>query len=397
MTEQNEQEIPNVVTFAPNARRKRPVDLAGSVTAAMRHLGEPSKLSVLINDPQRHTASREVLVELLRRIDPAGLRLLVATGAHRIAPAERARFQRQLLKDLPLDPLEWHDARAANLMSIAGQWRGHRWLLADRPLLAIGSVEPHYFAGFTGAHKTASIGCAAHADIEANHAAVLTGRCRPAQLQDNPVHVGIGRMLQALAKQQRLAVVNLVQVGRNILFAAGGEPMATLHAAADVASEVFVRRIDAAADALILEVAGALGGSFYQADKGLKNNAAAVRDGGCLVLLAPCPDGIGQDAFVDLLRQAGTYAEVRELLDRRGYRLGDHKAVLLRRLTDPAARGVKVFLVSEGLTADQARLLGLTKAANLPQALESGGIDPARQKVYHLRDAGNLCVTLGGN
>ncbi|HAU38209.1 MAG TPA: hypothetical protein DCX07_10915, partial [Phycisphaerales bacterium] len=275
--------------------------LAAAVHAALSVLPDGCArdgLTLLVNDPQRHTDTRAVLQCLAGcvRLDRCHIR--VATGSHRFSMDLRRQFERQLLDGLPAVPVAWHDPDAPAAF--------------DGPLLAIGSVEPHYFAGFTGAHKTCTIGFASCAAIERNHAFALSPSARPGRLAGNPVHEGILQMLGDLERRTPVAAVNLVQAGRRILGAFGGRVGETLSPAAQLAGATFLRQIDSPADAVVAEVSGPLARSFYQADKGIKNNEWSVRDGGTLVLLADCPDGIGQDDFVGLLRQAPTHRQAVE-------------------------------------------------------------------------------------
>jgi hypothetical protein len=365
-------------------------DVGAAVKAACAVLAPRPPDLVLINDPQRGTDSPRILAELRGHYAPAATRLLVATGSHRFSPTAQAAFE-QPLRALGFDAIAWHDARAADLVDLGG-WRAHPWLAAARSVLAIGSVEPHYFAGYTGAHKTLTIGCAAYADIERNHAGAMSPACRPCHPETSPVHQGVMTMLRALENGRRLAAINLFQIGAEIFGIAGGTPQAALDALTPQVGHTYLHTLARPADVVIARVTGPLACSFYQADKGIKNNEAAVRSGGALILDAACPQGIGQDAFFQLLKQAPDHRSALALVESRGYRLGDHKAVRLRHLTDPARRNVHLYLVCPGLTADDARVAGATKADSIADALQLAGVDERAALVCDVADAGNTCL-----
>src|SRR5262249_52265194 len=83
-----------------------------------------------------------------------------------------------------------------------------------------------------------------------------------------------------------------------------------------------------------------------------------------------------------------------ELVEREGYRLGDHKAVKLRHLTDPAARGVHVAVVAPGLPAEACGVLGVQPCESVAGALEwlRQSIRGPFERGIVIEDAGNVSV-----
>ncbi len=389
-------DIPSIRMLSPAVPEAASSTPAQALRDALEFCGRGGELTVIVNDPQRHTDSRSVLDELRLHVAPENIRILVACGTHKFDDRTKRDFEAGLTGEpgeQPFGGIAWHDCDSHELHPVC-HWCGHPWLLEARPIIAIGSVEPHYFGGFTGPHKTCTIGCASREDIEANHANALSSEARSCQLAGNPIYENVVRMVESLEALTPTAAVSLVQAGSRIIAAAGGPVLETLHKTARVAEQCFARRIDRPADAIIAEVTGPLACSFYQAEKGIKNCEWAVRDGGAIVLLADCPEGIGQDHFVALLREAATYEQAMEIINARGYRLGDHKAVKLRYLTDPAVRGVRVYVVSQGLSKEDCCTLGVIPAASAADALAAAGVNTA-DNVYHVIDAGNMTVRVG--
>lgn len=355
---------------------------------------------LVINDSHRSTCTREVLTALAtllgRQSASPSFRVLVATGTHRISNAEQRHFESRTILDcgLRISAVAWHDARSECLAPFAGV-RVHPWLVELDCWLAVGSVEPHYFAGLTGAHKTATIGCMSKADIESNHRGALHPGSDVLCLHGNPVHEGIAQVLREFsACGKHLLAINEIVAERHILELAVGDPLSTLELLLPQVRSVYVHAVPGPADLLLLHVPMPLGRSLYQADKALKNNHRAVRDGGAILLEADCPDGVGDDAFLGLLDRAPDYASACRLVEQEGYRLGDHKAVKLRHLTDPLMRGVRVAVVSANLSDELARRAGLRAFADRAEALQwlAGACSGSMQNTIVVNDAGFVVV-----
>lgn len=309
--------------------------------------------------------------------------LVAATGTHKPSLA----LMRDLMGGLPV---ELHDADAADehvgLSGARSSPRIDRRVAEADLVLAFGSVEPHYFAGWTGAHKTATIGVLARETIAKNHENALSQDARPLALTGNPVYEGLVAILKQLEQGRRLLCVNHV-------LDASGQPLGvgvgtwrgSLQRAVRTAARHCVPQVEGPYDVVLAEVEGPLGRSLYQADKGIKNTESVVRDGGHVILHAKLDRGLGADRFVRLLREAPDLASALAQVERDGYTLGDHKAVRLRALQD---RGVAIHVVSAELDPSELEGCGLWHHANLQDALEATG---ATGKALLVHDAG-LCV-----
>lgn len=411
MSSVNSRQSPSCSHFGPKV-----VQGGGNCVDRLRtHIGECTALTeflreaagdaqpalLTVNDSHRATLTREallVLTEMVNRHAPrARFRVLVACGTHEFDEAEMRRFEQAMLDGVGLciEGIEWHQARTQALHRSIGKFEFHHRLWKCRYLLPIGSVEPHYFAGVTGPHKTVTIGCMSHEGIRHNHQGALDPASDILRLTGNPIHEGVLAALEALTSAGKsICCIGEVACGADLVAAATGDPITTVNALLPAAVATFVHVIQEPFDLLHLKVPLPLGRSLYQADKAIKNNHRAVRNGGGIILEAPCPDGVGASAFLNLLRKAPTLAAARSVVEKEGYILGDHKAIKLRELTDTAGRGVSVALVSNGINAADARAAGMTLFAGISAAREwlQGKLSAPIEREAVIDDAGFVTV-----
>jgi nickel-dependent lactate racemase len=321
-----------------------------------------SRLLIVINDATRPTPTAAMLKALAPYVDTSlwNTTILIATGAHR-APTEEEYHQ--ILKDLydRFRPLcVYHDAKNKDEMVRLGVTRNNTPLILNRRVLeagriiVTGSVEPHYFAGFTGGPKSFLPGLAAYETIQANHKLALSPGARALALEGNPVHEDMDETIDFL-KVPLFSFMAVQDKNQKAAAAFAGELFASFRGAVETAEKIFCIPLECRADIVISIAKYPMDIDLYQSQKAIDNGALALKDGGTLILVSSCRDGLGDETYVRLLASASSPSEALEKI-RLEYKLGYHKAArmamvseraLVKAVTNlPAKELKKVFIES---------------------------------------------------
>ncbi|AEF85301.1 general glycosylation pathway protein [Treponema primitia ZAS-2] len=293
------------------------------------------RVLVIINDATRPTPTEAILRGLLPVFEKAGLKaenltLLVATGAHRGPTDGEYRQILGAFHDQLRSRCFHHDSRKDEDMVDLGSTRNGTPILLNKRLfeadriIATGSVEPHYFAGFTGGRKAFLPGIAAYKTIQANHKQALSDAACSLALEGNPVHEDMMDALP-LIKAPIFSFMTVLDKEQQVAAATTGDLMASFYAAVEIARKIFCVVVPAKADIVVSVAKFPMDIDLYQSQKAIDNGAAALKDGGTLILVSSCRDGIGDEAYANLLASASNPADALEKI-RAGYKLGYHKA-----------------------------------------------------------------------
>jgi nickel-dependent lactate racemase len=340
------------------------------------------KFLIIINDATRPTPTEAILKCLTTVFKKAGvgnnqLTLLVATGAHRV-PTEAEYHQ---LLGVFYDELRprtlAHDCRKAEDMVDLGKTRNgtpiklNKHLFEADRIIATGSVEPHYFAGFTGGRKAFLPGVASYETIEANHKQALQPGSHLLALEGNPVHEDMMDALP-LIKAPVFSFMTVLDKEQHIASASAGDLMQSFYQAVETAKKIFCVKLPERADVVVTVAKFPMDINLYQAQKAIENGSQALKDGGTLILVASCRDGIGDEAFARLLAQASSPGEVLKLIDK-GYKLGYHKAAhmaavsgraTVRAVTELSKERLASMFIEANKTPQEALDLAMEKVHN---------------------------------
>ena len=291
----------------------------------------PGKLLVIVNDGTRPTPTRHVLKQIAPQLDAAGAEFIIATGVHRGPTREEYDFIFGDNYERFSDRIHVHDARKDDEMVHIGVSKNGTEMYLNRigyeaeKVLVLGSVEPHYFAGYTGGRKGFLPGIAGFKTIEQNHKHALDPRAKSLALEGNPVHEDMIDALKTLEGKNIFTVMTVLDKKHHIYAVTAGDINGAFYAAIDRAEEVFVAPAGEKADIVITCARYPMDVDLYQSQKAIDNGKLALKEGGIMILVSSCRDGVGEEAFLKLLSSSDSPGAVLEKI-RREYKLGYHKA-----------------------------------------------------------------------
>jgi len=285
---------------------------------------------LLVNDATRPTptdAIMRIVYPLLRGRD---FKILIATGSHRAPTREEYDFIFGALYGEIKDRVHVHDAKKSPCYSLGKTRHGNdlrlNTLVRDADaIIPIGSIEPHYFAGYTGGRKCLMPGVASYDCITANHKLAISPAAQAMVLKGNPVAEEFDDAEQILEKLNIFAIMTVLDGKHRVYAAAAGDLKESFYSLLPRADEVFVVPIQRQADIVVTVALEPNDIDLYQSQKALDNGKTALKDGGIIILVSACRSGVGSQAFMDLLSSEPTCKAVIDKLDRE-YKLGYHKA-----------------------------------------------------------------------
>jgi lactate racemase len=293
-------------------------------------LKDGKEILIIVNDATRPTPTDRVLDVIFDDIKDLNYNFIIATGVHR-GPSEEEYHQifgahyEQAKNNIIV-----HDARVEEDMVFLGKssngtemYVNKAGVSADKVII-ISSVEPHYFAGYTGGRKSFLPGIAGYKTVEMNHKLALAPEAKSLSLEGNPVHEDMIDALKTV-KNEIFSIMTVLDKHHKIYATCSGHIHESFHAAIDQANAVFAAKLDKKADIVVSVVKFPQDIDLYQAQKGIDNAKLALKKNGIMILVAKCRCGIGGKAFANLLSGSDTPQAVLDKI-KQGYILGYHKA-----------------------------------------------------------------------
>lgn len=339
---------------------------------------------IVVPDAPREVAAGQIVNLIVRRMIvngtmPGDIHIIFATGIHRAVTEDEKRdiltpFIYQRIKILE------HNAKdLSQIIRLGETKRGipielNRALVEHDHVILVGGVSFHYFAGFGGGRKMVCPGLGSNRTVSATHKLAFDVEQKTrregvglAKLTGNAVHEEFMEVVEKINPSFSINIVVDDKGAATEVFAGNWK---TAHARA---CEVYLAEqsveISEKRNVVIVSCGGApFDLNMIQAHKALDMASHACTDGGTIIFLAECADGLGRNDFLKWFEAENSAALAETLCEK--YQVNGQTAWSL--LTKAERFNVEIVT---NLSEETTNLMRLYKTPNLQTAMSKIAVD----------------------
>jgi nickel-dependent lactate racemase len=348
----------------------------------LRELAKPGDtVCVVFTDITRASPDYLLVPPLLAELDAAGVRdeditLLCGIGMHRPSTPEEkvAKLSQAVVNRYRVVDNEPQNPEALVDLGVteSGIPLSVNKIAYEADLLvATGIVEPHQYAGYSGGRKTVAVGAAGEKMIAYTHGPQMVDHpdTRLGRIEGNPFHEAI---TEAARRAGLKFIVNVVlDDEKRVVAVRAGETEAAFMELIAFAKSIYEVPIPHQYDVAVGGVGFPKDANLYQTSRAASYLHFAptpvVKPGGFYVLPARCEEGagegVGEQRFLEKLRDATDMASLLEELRRTGYPPGAQRAFIMAKVMEEC----EVVIVGSECP-DIVRQAKMTPAADMDEA-----------------------------
>jgi len=340
-------------------------------------VGRLKNVLIVVDDYTRTTSVGKILPRLMGElhkggISPYNIRILIALGTHRPMTNDEmeTKLGREICRQYVVLNHEWWDK---DRLVYLGDTAGGTPVAVNRLVqwadftIGIGQIVPHRVSGFSGGGNIIQPGICGEATTGKTHwlAAMFSGR-EILGKAENPVK----KEIEEVALKAGLKwIINTIQDGNgNLVATVAGDPLMAYRVGAKKSAQVYSAQLPGEADIVIAD-SHPFDSELWLAAKGIYASELAVKQGGVVILVSPCTEGVSPSHPEVLEEGYQTFREIDEKV----------RSGIIKKLTAAAhlvhvgrviRERAKGILVSRGITRTETEKLGLLYAGEPREALD---------------------------
>lgn len=335
------------------------------------------KVLIVGDDIARITPTRLMIPLLLDELNSLGIpdediEVLIGNGTHRMMKDEeiREKYGEGTVNRVKITN---HDYRDQNGLVNLGETKSGIPIVVNRKVIdadfviGVGNISPHFYAGWGGGGKIIQPGISGEKTTVMTH--LIAGKTKPIFQIVGNVNCVVRKEIDETAKKAglRFIVNTVLNKDDKIAYLATGDPIKAFREGVKCAKKIFCSSILGFADVTLIS-SFPYDIDYWQADKALTFASMATKQGGTVIFITPCDEGISptHPTFKDKAKL--TYEELIKEIE--NHSLEDLVAASELLLHSQIMERVNVLAVSSGLSYQDKRQMGFEHAETIETALE---------------------------
>lgn len=335
------------------------------------------KVVIIGDDVTRPTPQSVIIPVLLDELNAIGvpdknIEVIIALGTHREMSEKeiREKYGDEVTERVSVTNHDFKDPK--KLVCVGKRQSGVPAFINKRVydadfVIGVGNIVPHCYAGWGGGSKIIQPGVCGEEITGMTH--VMAGKIRPITNIVGRLDNKIKDEMDAVALKAGLKlIVNTVlnqkdEISRVVV----GDPIKAFREGVKIAERIYCPEVNEQADIVIVSSYPA-NIDYWQAIKPVDYASVAVKQGGTIILVAPCPDGVSPTHPTMSEKATLSYNELLKVIENKeiddlvgGGALLMHAQILER---------AEVICYSDGLTEGDKEALGFKHASTIDEAIE---------------------------
>jgi len=377
---------------------KNPID----APSLQELVGSKDKVVIVGDDITRPTPQSLLMPVLLNELNAVGvpyenIQVIIALGTHREMSEKeiREKYGSEVVERVPVLNHDYKDPK--KLVDMGKTETGIPISVSKEVynadfVVGVGNIVPHCYAGWGGGGKIIQPGVCGEETTAMTH--VMAGKVRPISKLIGRLDHTVKEEIDAVALKAGLNLIVNTVLNREdkISHVVVGDPVKAFREGVRAAEKIYCPEVPGPADIVVVSSYPA-DIDYWQASKPLDYASVAVKQGGTIVLITPCPDRISPTHPV--LRERATLSFEENLRAIEDKEIEDLIAGASLLLHTQIRERAEVLCYSDGLTEEDKKALGFKHASTVEEAMETAFESQGKDAKVGILKCGEILPVLG--
>ncbi|MGY5858928.1 MAG: lactate racemase domain-containing protein [Candidatus Thorarchaeota archaeon] len=371
---------------------------------ALKDLANSKSVCVFVEDHTRDAPHRELVSSIIPRlVDANKVQFMITTGSHVVNHPANLEIVDMIKKEAEAAGLtnydvSIHDCHAEGMIDLGKTSRDTPIIVNNKAVghdvyVSLSDMKAHYFAGYSNVVKNFLPGVCGFDTIEANHAMALDPRSTfgvhpyhsDKKYRDNPLADDMREGMEIIVGKGTVFLLAVATDAGKLMWADAGEIKSVSAGAMDFLDDSASFTITPTTRIIVSPGGYPQDKSLYHAQRAIELTKNAVLDGGQILFLAECKDGIAPEKAIENFynRLILPLDDVIKSISGK-YHLYEHKAYKFAELM----KRVSKILMYSDLDTETIEAAHMEKVAN-PQNVVDGWIAEDSDVKILVLDKGN--------